>query len=286
MSIIKLFAPNPVDGTTTFDKVRFYEATDNAGTGATLLSTSAIDTTYRSQIDPGYTTYTYTTGSTAKYYAARYYNSTSTVATDYTAWILGGKDRWNTMFENEMEDTSNAVWSATAVTRFKDWALNALYPDLYRQVIDESLTFDDATYIYTVPFGIFHISDVYVGDTANSTSTLVKVYPDNWAFENSSLHIFNLNSLTDAATIRLIAHKKYLEIGEVPEDFDQIVMYHMKMNAYLYLAEDFPRYKTWAQLQEGSKVSFENLRVHAREFERKFIEGKAELRSLLYPSAT
>jgi hypothetical protein len=42
------------------------------------------------------------------------------------------------------------------------------------------------------------------------------------------------------------------------------------MQAYLDLADDFPRFKEWAQLQEGSKVSFENLRVHAREFERKF----------------
>jgi len=285
MAVIKLSASNPTDGTTTFDKVRFYEATDSDGTGATLLSTVSVDTTTINQIDPGFTTYTYTLGSTAKYYATKYYNSSSTLATDYTTWVLGGKDRWDTMFENEMEDTTNDVWSTTTTSRFKKWALSALYPDLYRQVIDETLTFDDETYTYTIPFGIFHISEVYVGDTSNSTSTLVKVYPDNWALENSTLHIFNLNGLTDGETIRLIANKKYLEVGEVPEDFDRIVMHHMKMNAYLYLSEDFPRFKQWAQLQEGTKVSFENMRVQAREFERKFIEGKAELRTLLYPSA-
>ena len=286
MAVIKSFAHNPTDGVTTFDQIRFYEATDSSGTGATLIATEDIDTTNRSQIDPGYTTYTYTSGSTSKYYASKYYNSTSGLATDYTSWVLGGKDRWNTMFENEMEDTTNAVWSTTAVSRFKDWALRALYPDIYRQVIDETLTFDDTTYTYTVPFGIFHISEVYVGDTANSSSTLVKLHPDKWALENSTLHIFNLSGLTDGETIRLIANKKYLDVGELPEDVDRIVMWHMKMSAYLYLAEDFPRYKTWAQLQEGSKVSFENMRVHAREFERKFVEGKAEMRNLLYPSAT
>lgn len=285
MSVIKLFASNPTDGIATFDKVRFYEATDSAGTGATLLSTSAIDVTNRNQVDPGYTTYTYTSGSITKYYASKYYNSVSTLATDYTSWVLGGKDRWNTMFENEMEDTTNAVWSAVAVNRFKLWALNALYPDLYRQVTDTSLTFDSDTYTYDLPFGIFNVAKLWVGDVQNSTSTLLEVGPDNFAVEGGTLHIFNTGSLTDGAVIRMIAHKKYLDVGEVPEDIDRIVMYHMKMSAYLYLAEDFPRFKTWAQIQEGSKVSFENLRVHAREFERKFVEGKAEIRNLLYPSA-
>lgn len=286
MSVIKLYALNPKDGTDTYNQVEFYEATDTIGTGATLLSTAkSIDTANMSQVDPGYTLYTNTSGTLTKYYATKFAHATSGIKSEYTTWVLGSKDRWNTMFENEMEDTTNAVWSVATLTRFKDWALEALYPDLYRQVTDTSLTFDDETYTYTVPFGIFNIAEVAVGDVQNSTSTFVKVHPDNWALEGSSLHFFNLVGLTDAAVIRLIAHKKYLEVGQVPETVDRVVMHHMKMNAYLYLAEDFPRFKTWAQLQEGSKVSFENLRVHAREFERKFIEGKAEMRSLLYPSA-
>lgn len=286
MSVIKLYASNPIDGITTFNQVKFYEATDNAGTGASLVATVSIDTTTINQVDPGFTTYTYTSGSTTKYYSCKYYNSVSAIVTDYTAWTLGGKDRWNTMFENEMDDTANAVWSLETVNRFKQWGMSALYPDMYRQVIDTSLTFVSGTYTYTVPFGIFNISAVGVGDIQNLTSTYVEIHPDSWSQENNILHIKNLAGLTDGATIRLIASKKYLDVGEVPEDIDRIIMYHMKMNAYLYLAEDFPRFKNWAQLQEGSKVSFENLRVHAREFERKFVEGKAEIRSLLYPSAT
>jgi len=287
MAIIKSTVPNPNDGTTSFDKIRFYEATDSSGTGATLLSTEAIDTSTRYQIDPGTTSYTYTSGSTSKYYAGKYYNSSTADISDYTTWVLGGKDRWDTMFENEMSDTSNAVWAAATVARFKVWALEALFPDLYRQVIDTSLTLDNdatPTYTYSVPFGIFNIAEVGVGDVQNSTSTFQKLHPDNWAFENGLLHIFDLGSLTDTATIRLIAHKKYLEVGDVPEQLDRVVMNHLKMNAYLFLAEDFPRFKTWSQLQEGTKVSFENMRVHAREFERKFVEGKAEIRNTLFPS--
>jgi hypothetical protein len=285
MSVIKLYAPNPKDGIDTYNQVEFHEATDSAGTGDATLVTKSIDITDMGQVDPGYTLYTDVTGTLTKYYATKFKNSTSGITSELSTWVLGSKDRWNTMFENEMEDTTNTVWSTTTLNRFKDWALDALYPDLYRQVTDTSLTFDDETYTYTVPFGIFNISEVGVGDVENSTSTFVKVHPDNWAQEGATLHFFNLAGLTDAAVIRLIAHKKYLEVGQVPEAVDRIVMFHMKMNAYLYLAEDFPRFKSWAQIQEGTKVSFENLRVHAREFERKFVEGKAEMRSLLYPSA-
>lgn len=287
MAIIKTTVLNPNDGTTSFDKIRFYEATDSSGTGATLLSTESVDTTNRYQIDPGTTSYTYTSGATTKYYAAKYYNSVSTVASDYTTWTLGGKDRWDTMFENEMSDTSNAVWSQATVARFKTWALSALFPDLFRQVIDTSLTIDNddtPVYTYTVPFGIFNISEVGIGDIQNSTSTFQILHGDSWTFENGLLHIPGVTSLTDDATIRLIAHKKYMEVGDVPEEVDRIVMHHLKMSAYLYLSEDFPRFKAWGQLQGGTKVSFENMRVQAREFERKFVEGKGEMRNLLFPS--
>lgn len=287
MSIIKISVPNPIDGTTTFDKIRFYEATDSAGSGATLLATSSIDTSLRYQIDLGETSYTYTSGSTSRYYAGKYYNSTSGLLSDFTTWVLGGKDRWDTMFENDLGDTANAVWSQDDIARYKKWALEALYPDLYRQVIDTSLTLDNDTtpsYTYSVPFGIFHISEVGIGDIQNSTSTFSIVRADNWTFENSTLHFKQLPSSESSATIRLIANKKYLEVGEVPDRFDRFVIYHLRMSAYLRLADDFPRFKTWGQLQGGSKVSFENLRVHAREFERKFVEGKAEVRELLFPS--
>lgn len=288
MAIIKSTVPNPNDGTTTFNYVRFYEATDSSGTGATLIATVAVDTSALNQIDPGNTSYTYTSGSASKYYAAKYYNSTSGILSDYTTWVLGGQDRWDTMFMNELDDTSSAVWTAADRTRFKQWALESLYPDLYRQVIDTSLTLDNDTvpsYTYTIPFGIFHVSEVGIGDIDNSTSTFQILHPDKWTVENNKLHLRSIPSTEDNAVIRLIASKKYLEVGEVPERFDQFVIYHLKMSAYLKLADDFPRFKTWAQMQEGTKVSFENLRVHAREYERKFRDGKAEVRELLFPSA-
>lgn len=283
MAVLKISVPNPNDGTTTFDQIQHGEADDSSGTNAAVINTSSIDTSERSQINPGTTNYIYTSGNTSKYYSGRYKNSTSGVTTDWMDWTLGGKDRWDTMFENEMSDTTNAVWSQATVARFKQWALEALYPDIQRTVIDTSLTIDNDSspaYTYEVPFGITEITEVGVGDIDNTTSSFRVLLHNNWKFEANKLHIMNLSGLSTGDTIRLVATKKYLEVGDVPERFDRLIMNHLKMNAYLYLAEDFPRFKQWAQLQDGTKVSFENMRVHAREFERKFIEGKAEQREL------
>jgi len=288
MAIIKISVPNPDDGTTTFSHVKFYEADDTAGTNAAQIgSNTAIDTSARSQIDTGTTSLTYTSGSTSKYYAATYFQTSNSDETSKTTYVLGGKDRWDSMFENEMDDTANAVWTQADILRFKKWAIDDLYPDLYHQVIDTSLTLDNdsaPSYTYTVPFGIFNISEVGIGDVDNSTSTFKILHADQWTLENSLLHLKNIPSSESGATIRLIASKKFLEVGEIPERYDSLVMNHMKMNAYLNLSEDFPRFKKWGQLQEGTRVSFENMRVQAREFQNKFEKGIGRKASLLYPS--
>jgi hypothetical protein len=290
MSIIKLYSKNPSDGTTTFDQVRFYEATDSSGTGATLITAVDIDATTTSQIDSGYTTNTYSSGDTAKYYASTYYDSTTLIETDYSDWVQGGQDRWDTKFMTEMDDSSSEVWSIALRSEFKKDALNALYPDFFREVIDTSLTIQNEAgnqqFVYTVPFGIFSISEVGIGnvDTVSSTSSrnFVQVKNDYWTFEKNKLHFHTLAGLNHGDTIRLIANQKFLSVGEVPEYLDSLALLHMKMDAYAKLADDFPRFKTWARLQKGTRVSFENLRVHAREFERKFKEMKAELKENSY----
>jgi hypothetical protein len=289
-NIIKLSVKNPDDGTTTFDQIRFYEADDSSGSGASLLNTSDVDTVNITPVDPGNTTYSHTTGSTSKYYAARYYNSSSGNISDYTTWTLGGEDRWDIMFENELQDTANAVWTAADLKRYKKRALNALYPDLYRIVIDTSLTMDLTSgaeeYEYTLPFGVFDVSEVGTGDVDNIDSTFKVTANDNWKVENNILHFTNISEYSDGDTIRLVAAKKFLSVGEVPEIYDELVMYHLRMSAYLRLADDYPRYLTFAKLQKGTAVSFENLRVHAREFERKFEEGKARMSGVMLAVVT
>lgn len=285
MAIIKLYSDNPKDGSTSFDKIRFYEANDNTGAAASLVATVSIDSTTVTPLNPGYTTYVHNTGSLTKYYASTYYNSTTLNESSYSTWVLGGTDRWDTMFMSEMQDTSSTVWTATDRASFKKKALEALYPDFFRNVIDTSISAVNSspniTYTYTVPFGIFSISEVGYGNL-NTTSIVSRSFKvvkrEYWKFEKNVLHFDPLPPFSNGDTIRLVAQKKYIEIGEVPEYLDPLVMEHMRMSAYIKMADDFPRFLTWSKLQQGTKVSFENLRVHAREFERRFTDMKKTLK--------
>ena len=290
MATLKLSAPNPIDGTTTFNKVIFVYADDTSGTNKTDIATVTIDTSDRTPLNVGNTSYIYTSATLTKYFAAEYYNSVSLVRTTATAsdYVLGGKDRWDSMFENEMSDTSNAVWSQNDLARFKAFALDALFPELHRVVIDTTLTIDSTAgaevYTYTVPFGIFEISEIGIGDINNITTNFKVVNPDNWKFERNLIHFTSLAGYDNGEAIRIVGAKKFMDVGEVPERYDEIALSHLKMSAYLNMADDFPRFLTWGQLQEGTKVSFENLRVHAREFERKFKALKSEQAELLNSS--
>lgn len=285
MAILKLYSTNPIDGTSSFDHVRFYEATDNTGTGATLIATTDIDTTTITPIFTGYTTYTHNTGALNKYYASSFYNSVSLAESNKSVWLLGGLDRWDTMFMNEMQDTSSTVWSATDREYFKKKALQALYPDFYRNVVDTSITAvnlsPNVTYSYAVPFGIFSISEVGYGniDTTSLVSHNFKtIKREYWKFEANKLTFDPLPNFANGDTIRIVAQKKYLQVGEVPEYLDPLVMEHLRMSAYIKMADDFPRFLKWGQLQQGTKVSFENIRVQAREFERRFNDMKKDIK--------
>lgn len=291
MAILKHFSDNPKDGVATFDKVRFYRATDANGTGATLVATVAIDVSTTSAINPGFTSYVDTAGVLTSYYASAWYNSVSGAESTKSTYVLAGKDRLDTRFENDMQDTTGTVFSTADKSSFKKDAIEALYPEFYRDVIDTSLaivnTSTNQTYIYTVPFGIFSISEVGYGDIDNSSTDprdFAVVKPAYWKFEKNQLRFDTLPSWNDGDLIRLVGQKKYLDVGEVPAHLDSLLVIHMKMSAYLKLADDFPRFLKWGQLQQGTKVSFENLRVHAREFERKFNDLKKQIKDS--PQAT
>jgi len=284
MSVIRLYAENPTEG--SFDQVRFYEATDNIGTGSTLLSTEDVDTTTADVIYPGFTSYLHSSGDTAKFYATTWYNSDSTGETDKSDWVQGGQDRWDTMFMDEMNDTSSAVWSATDRQLYKEHAIEALYPDFFTAKIDTSLVVVNSgstiTRVYTLPNGLFDVFEIGVGDPDSSTQTYKRILNDNWTIERNKLRFYSMSGLTNGYPIRLVAQSKYENAGQVPKRLDFIVMYHMRMSAYTRLADDFPRFDKWSRLQKGTKVSFENLRVHAREFERKFEEEKRRMADTLH----
>jgi hypothetical protein len=286
--ILKLFADNPEDASssTGYDQIEFGTASDSSGTGAAAISGVVdVDTTTKGLLTLGYTTKTITNGSASTYYSYRYKNSVTAAVTDWHDWVKGGQDRWDDLFMKDLNDTAEAVWSSTDKQQIKQSALEALWPEFFMTVIDTSLTIVNnsttQTYVYTVPHGIFAISEVAVGNinqTALVNRNFSIVKQAYWKFENNQLRFESLSGLTDTYPIRLTANKKYTSIGEIPYRLDELVKLHMRMGAYLKLADDYPRFLKWGQLQQGSKVSFENLRVHAREYERKFNDLKKQLK--------
>jgi len=280
MSVFKIYASNPKDGTSYFDKVRFYEADDDIGTNEALIGESDIDLTTVDLEDFGFTFLLYSGGDSDKYYATSYFNSDTLVETDKTGWIKGDRNRLGFKFLELMGDTENEVFESEVVSQFSEYALEAMYPELQREFIDTSLAIEKGatteTLEYNVPVGISNIMEVGVGDV-NDRSNFKVLRPFFWKLEGGKLHFLSLSGLDDGETLRLVCLRKYNDIGEVPERYDHLLLYHMQMSAYDWMASRYPRFERFSQLQQGSRVSFENLRVTAREFERKFEDGKLSL---------
>jgi hypothetical protein len=236
-------------------------------------------------VSPGYSTYTRIGGSLTKFYASAFYNSVSLLQSAYSAWVQGGQDRWDTMFMDELKDTSSAVWSATDRSYFKKKALEALFPDFFYETIDTSLLIvNDSTtqtYSYTLPVNIFQISEVGVGNPNDHANyPFVVVLPETWKTEQNKLVFSSLSGLTDDYPIRLVCSKKYMDVGEVPVRLDPLAMIHLRMSAYMQMVDDYPRFLKWARLQGGTKVTFEGLKLLVRELERQFNSEKERQKSL------
>ena len=288
MAVIKLSMPNPIDGVASFNQIKFSEADDSLGTNSAVIATVNIDTTTRNALDSGSTHYNYISGDTAKYYAGLYYNSVTGATSSATDYIKGGYDRIDILFMNHYADTTGSVFSATDRDRLKKFALEALFPEIKKPSIDTSLSIDLTAgalkYTYSLPYGVYEVNEVGIGDVDNNTSRFSTIPVDNWMIENDKLHIFNVGSYAHGDTIRLLCMKKYQFIGEVPDRFDEMILNHMLMNSYLMLADDYPRFKRFARLQEGTKVSFENLKVHALVYEGLF--NKAKMAATELPNST
>src|SRR3990172_7098076 len=151
MSVLTLYAPNPTDGIESFDKVKFYEADDAEGGGAVLLDTVDIDLSTSDVTGTGFTSFLDETGDLNKFYSAAYFNSVSSLQSDYGSWMQGGRSRLYRKFQELMGDTTNAIFPHKPVIQFEDDGVEALYPEIQRQSVDESLVVDEDSLIYTLP---------------------------------------------------------------------------------------------------------------------------------------
>jgi len=285
MSVIKLYSDNPDNGIDSFDKIRFYEATDNDGTGATLIATVAINIANVNPIDPGFTSTPYTSGSTTKYYASTWYNSITGAETDKSDWILGGTDRWDTMFRLLMKDTAKTVWADADLAEFKRNAIEALYPEFFYESIDTSLTVVNnsttKTKSYSLPLGIFNISEVGVGNPNDEDNyPFGIVVASNWNIEQNKLVFGSLSDLTDGYPIRLICSRKYYDVGQVPARLDSLIMLHLRKSAYMQMVDDYPRFLNWSRLQKGTRVTFEGLKLLVNQYDNMFQKEKDRIKDM------
>ena len=277
MSVLPLFAPNPEDGTETFNKVKFFEATDAEGAGATLLATVDIDLTTADVADAGFTKFIHETGDLNKFYSAAYFNSVSSLQSDYGSWMQGGRSRLYRKFQSLMGDTTNSVFPHEANIQFEEDAIEALYPEVQRQEVDTSLTIDEDNLIYTLPRGFSEVTQVGVGDADDPDENFKTVKTGNWEIQEDKLRFMRIRDFNDGDTIRLVAMKKLSKIGEVPEMYDPILLLHMQGSSYRWMSARYPRFEAFSQLQTGSRVSFENLRVTADQFFNEFEKKKIAL---------
>ena len=266
MSVLTLFAPNPEDGIETFDQVKFFEADDAEGGGAVLLTTVDIDLTTSDIADAGFTSFIHETGDLNKFYSAAYFNSISSLQSDYGSWMQGGRSRLYRKFQGLMGDTTNGVFPHEAVIQFEEDAIEALYPEIQRQSVDESLGVDEDNLIYTLPRGISEVNQVGVGDADDPDGQFEIVSTSGWEIQEDKIRFSNLRKFQDGDVIRLVTFKKYRKTGEVPEMYDPALLLHMQGSSYRWMSARYPRFEAFSQIQKGTGVSFENLRVTAAQF--------------------
>jgi len=277
MAVIKLFSTNPKDGATTFDKIRFYEANDAEGAGAAKIAEIAVDVSKKTLIDPGFTTYLYTSGSTSKYYASSYYNVGSGTETSKSAWTKGGQNRWDKMLLDWAEDDDEEVFDEDARSLFNKNILERLSPELEETLVNTTLTWDEDALTYTVPDGISEILEIGIGDV-DKAGEFDEPLSELWSVEGRTLRFTKAPSgVNDGDTMRLIHKRRHEEVGEVPTIYDPLILIGLQAEAYKWMASYYPRFEKFAQLRGGSGVSFEGLRAAAKDLDDEFKVMKLKL---------
>lgn len=249
-------ARNPDDGTTTYDQVEFHRATASGGT-FTLQSTVTIDTTTITDLSPGYTAWTDSSGTTSLYYKARWKASSSGAVSSLSDEFQGGTTILDTRFRRMMRDTNSANYFFTNddVANFRKDAIFSLWPGSWHEAIDESLTSSDTTEKYNIPAGVTRINKMQLIDSDGRIIATPKDY------ELVGRQIIFGVGLSNGYTIRLWVEKMFLKAAEVPETFDSYLLDFMMLQAYRVFEADrskYFRYNTVAKPEGGNLPSIFN----------------------------
>lgn len=270
---------NPDDGTTTYDQVEFHRATASGGTFV-LQATASIDTTTITDLSPGYTAWTDTTGSTSLYYKVRWKNSASAAVSSLSDEFQGGTTILDSRFRRMMRDTNSAnyYFSNDDVANFRKDAIFSLWPATWHEGIDETLTSDDATEKYNIPSGVTRVNKMQLIDTDGRVAATPKDY------EMVGRQIIFSVAPIDDYTMRLWIEKMFLKSAEVPEAFDSYLIDFMMLQAYREMEADrtkFYRYNTVIKPEGGNVPS---LRAIIERLEKSTERRLNQLRRVRKPS--
>lgn len=244
---------NPRDLTTTYDRIEIER--DTVSTGATManITTVTIDTSYASDLGPGYTSYTDANGTVGThYYRFRYKNNTSGAVSSYSDIWLAGTTVIHSRFRRLMRDTNSNAYYFTSddVDDYLVHSIESLWPATwYETYSDTMIVPDGTTEIFNFSVGVTRISKIdFVDSNGNNLGNLVNWEPRNRmvAFDYAP---------KSGITVRVWLEKMFLKLSEVPEVWDSYLIDFMKLQAYQALEADrsrYYKYTTVANPKEGS----------------------------------
>jgi hypothetical protein len=252
---LKITCRNPSDGIATFDQIEFHRATSSGGTFS-VVSTSTIDVSNRTDLSPGYTSYTDATGDNTKYYKTRYKNSVSSITSTLSIEFQGETTLIDSHFRRRMADTNSASYffSKDDVEEYRKDAVHSLWPHTWQEGYDDSGTTDGTTEVFTAPAGVTRINKIQLLD---DDGTVVSRLSD---YEVQSNSIIFPTAPSNGYTMRLWVEKMFTKWEEVPETFDSYLIDFMMLQAYRVLEADRTRYYKYTTVQKPDNGGITNIR--------------------------
>lgn len=264
---------NPPDLDATFDQLEIERATELGGSYANV-TTEDISVTNETDISPGYTSYDDSAGDADKYYRARFTHSVSGIDSPYTEEFRGGFDVLDALFRRRMRDTNSNKYFFTDndVQQLRINAIGSLWPAVWIETYDESLTTDGTTMKFTFPSGVFRVNNVEFLDSSGNLAAT----PGGWSVRGKEI-IFR-SAPSNGYTLRLLVEKKMTKFAECPQEYDGYLLDFMRLEAFKEFEADrsqFYKYNsvvkaeggnlpsirlTINQLQESTKNRLESLR--------------------------
>lgn len=213
--MIILYLRNPDDGVSTYDQVKVYRSSSQNGTYA-LLNTMSIDQTTIADGVPGYTQVTDADGTVDNWYKFLYYNSVSTLTSNYSESFQGGTTELDAKIRRRMKDTNvnKYYFDNDEIGDARDLAIQSLYPHTWIDTTHDVVISDSNKTGITLPQYIARVDTIKIYD---SESNLIG---NNYlGFYKVGNKLYPQTEFPTGYTFRIIYTKAYTQPAECPEHF-------------------------------------------------------------------